>query len=363
MNMNALADSPPEAYESNVPVQARHTIQLGDPIGPHETPEQAMARAEAVCLQAMNGDLGEGRRVLVATEAGLYGIELNAETIPEFLEARRQKINECDQSFAESFRQRAPVLAGRLAEDIAVPGEDPEGLRTMLGKRLEPVWTSVNDPLVWLDEEVYPDQFMAHHDDVSRGMTLNYAAVVTAAARKDHPLALDKEFFDALAEHESMHAMMAVWYDPEGEERRATLTNGLFFDNGHGEWLNEATIEEYRESAFGENNFVYETPVLALAVADAADPDFKRARLRSAILNEDHGSMIGRLETIFGPGMPEALDDVIGQAQTGALGIGAYKATLMKLLPEDKRPAGGRAFDKVMRKLDRRHDLLSPRID
>jgi hypothetical protein len=351
--MDRFLDSPPQAYESPIPVQARHTIKLGDPIGPAETPEQAAVRAEAIYLQAMNGELGEERQALVAAEAKLAGLDLTPETVPELLEAHRAKIDEYGQKFAESFRHRAPVLLGHLAEDVANATEDPAAMHAMLEERLAPVWTSVDDPLMWLDEPVYPDLFTAQYDDVNRNVRLNYAALITGAVQPEHPLVPDREFFDALAEHEAFHTLMARWYDPEGEGRDVTITNGLFFNNGHGEWLNEGTIEKYREDTFGEHNFTYEGAVLALAVADAADPGLQQARLRAAVLNEDHSGMIGRLELLFGPGAPETLEKSITAFDTRAYAseIVQYKASLMKLLPEDKRAVGGRAFDKVAQRL------------
>ncbi len=92
--------------------------------------------------------------------------------------------------------------------------------------------------------------------------------------------------------------------DAKPEEKNTGATT-------HGEWLNEAYIEDLRSQIFSTDEVGYPRPVAVLRMLKDLDKGLELALDSSAFGPEGPGNVIGRIEGILGPLGVEAIDDLI----------------------------------------------------
>lgn len=351
--MSELVNSPPEAYEPILSPKMRHTIQLGDRIG-GEMPDQAEARAVELYRRVIVGsEAPPTNQRVITTEAKYYGLEFTEGNIPVFLKARRNMIKSLDDTLKESFDRYAHILPDRLAADIVNPDEDPRQLEEMLKQRLNGVWTGVLDPLMPVANNRYNSQGLSDYDPRLKCIGLHYEALLHSI--NIGTISPARNLFDRIIQHEIMHPLSAVWYDPTAPEFRRIVSLGLdVHAKGELSELNEGTIEKYRSRIFHDSHYHYELPVLALTIADELDPGFEKARLRAMFLNERHGSMIGRLELLFGVDAPARLADAMADIKD-IEDLPRYREKLVAMIsagiPAEKRAKAVAAFDQEVEKI------------
>lgn len=352
MSEQAPQNSPPKAYESvySQDIIDHGTLYLDDPFS-FETAEQAHQRALNTVQEIASGQRSEFLKQTIDTEAELLGVSPADANGEKFLSAHLELMHDISDHFSAQFEKYVSGLPGMVASDIAADPDEAQKLEETMHDRLKSHWFTVRDVYGYSGVKDLSKN-MGSNNAAEKEITINSSSVINFMANPNVDEAYIDEKFNIIAQHELIHGLFGAWFDADAMFS-GVVSNGLSVGTGeekHGEWLNEATIEKYRQEKFNTETFSYEAGVLVLNVADAIKPDFEKQRLRAAVTNQGRGEVIGALEDLFGPLATEKIGDLIDDV-AGSKDLPVFKENLLSMLSEENRETASKAFDSVAQPL------------
>lgn len=340
-------NSPPEAYASPYGEDTRQTKFVTEPAF-YETDNEVQERMDTLYTAGVNNDLEPGFQEVFDAELDILDLDKGKIDQDTFWKKHINLVSGLDAMWREKVHQGSDIVITELAKEISDERLNSEDAKNLLKARHRDIWSEVRDVYRYPNNPLRNIGALAVHNGATRAVTLNLPTLLIDASKQGKPL-LEPSLLslDDLVRHEMMHAAFAAWYDPSAEFT-GVMSNGISIHgaNEGDDWLNEGTIEKFRTTRLEGTHFTYEPAVIALSVADAIDPTFEKSRLRTAVLNENRGAMIGKLENIFGPLADENIKRMISKV-TRANDLPVFKLELVALLHEDKREQAGAVFDEM----------------
>lgn len=338
-----------------MPENRRKTDYATDP-HPGESEEDVVNRLRHTFDSAKSGEMGKPRQQLLADEITVLGLPEES-TADTFWPAHQELAERMDRLIADVQNESKQVVADSLSSRLADDVRSKKEIQELLSNRLSSVWTEVNDSWRYAEQPIRT--VLAAHNGAHRSTTLNLSSVISVIKRDGWSETDLREHVAQISRHETMHAAFASWYDPE-RSGTGVVSNGISIaPRSEGDdWLNEGTIEKYRRDNFGSDKFgfSYEASVAVLDAADALDPGFEDERLKVAVFNENRGTMIGRLESIFGPMAFESIQQLIAGVKK-AEDLHGFREEVVGMLAENNRDRAREVIDTVIKTVEARASI------
>ena len=159
--------------------------------------------------------------------------------------------------------------------------------------------------------------------------------------------------------HEVMHGIFAAGTQDTIINKDASVRNGLqlmhidnpmsfqeFSQTTRGTWLNEATLESFRQTIMDTKNVRYEPGIMVLHMLDHLSPGIRDEAVIAALDGKAPGPLFGKIEAFLGPTGIDEVGEEITKVATRA-DFEAFKDSIVSRLPQDMQERGRLAINQA----------------
>lgn len=317
----------PEAYEGDSTV-GYGRIESGD---------EFLQRSQQYSLQ---------QQAQVSLEAGMLGV--NPYTEPDkFIEAHNTLLKEMHTELNADFPAIKQQVVERTARYFGRNDEaTQQGIIDLLTTRL------ADTEQLHVIDNLITDRGSLATFDIHRQPVLTSRLLMNRLNTSRDAAEFCQTIGSVEAAHEVMHGMFTSGVQRTWLQGHEKVRNGLSvtdIDNPlsiaeqkkekHAEWLNEATLESFRQTIMETDVVRYEPGVMVLHMLDELSPGLRDELVLAALDSSGPGPTFGKIESLLGP---TAIEDV-GELLTGVTdfaGLEPFKDAVARLLPKDLQEKG-----------------------
>lgn len=324
--------------------------------------EAAYAARQPVAVNSLeNGDALTAQRAAhtpwqkeqLRRESRIFGINPDHQA-DAFVDAHNHLLSDMEQDLQEQLPVVKEQIIDRTATYFFANAPDKKAnLRAVLEQRLSATnQVAVNDGLVTSTTS------SGSFNGMTRQPMLNSGRLVEQLDECDDAQDYKTRVYDVILAHELMHGMFTAGTQDTLSYKDTSVRNGLAvsqYENpmspnmsrhDHGTWLNEATLESFRQTIMQTEEVHYEPGVMILHMLEELSPGIRDEAVLTALGGEGPGPLFGKIEGLLGPTAIEELGADIASVRSRD-DFGAFKKKIVSRLPQELQAQGYEAINRA----------------